>query len=425
MTAVRDSELARGWRLLLAAFLGIGLGLAVLPAFTVGLFAPHLRQAFGWSMGQIMAGHMIMTVGIWLVVPVAGVLADRYGVRRVALLSLAAYAAVFMAFALTTRSILLFYATYLLLAVVGTGSLPPVWTRAVNAAFDRQKGLALGLAAMGTGLFGSLLKPVTSALIAALGWRGAYVAVGCIPLLVAWPVAYACFRQPAPRPEEAAVAGAPVAGLTVREALADRRFWILAIAFPLASFGVIGPIPNAEAILRSVAVPEARIVGITGALGLATVAGRVLGGMLVDRIWAPLVAFAVIACPAAACVILAQDTVSVPLAFAAMVLIGFGVGAELDLVGFLVARYFGLANYATLFGIFYGLCFLAGGVGPWAFGHGFDRAGSYAPMLQVAAAVLLAAAASFLLLGRYRYPSPGAGRRATVARDARLAGEMP
>lgn len=354
-------------------------------------------------MGQIMGGYMIMTIGIWLFVPLAGMLADKFGVRRVALSSLALYALIFAGFSLGTGALWLYFLTWILIAIVGTGSLPPVWTRSVNQAFERQKGFALGIAAMGTGLFGALLKPLTALLIDALGWRGAYVALALLPLLVALPIAFFYFKE-SPRPH--AISAAPTTaptGISLREALGDYRFWILAFAFPVASFAIIAPIPNAENILRTLGVGEDRIVLLVGGIGAASIAGRVLGGILIDHIWAPAVAFGILVGAAAACFILSMPAISVPLALIAILLIGFGVGAELDLVGFLVARYFGVAHYASLYGVFYGLCFLAGGVGPWVFGSAFDREGTYATVLAVSGVLLIVTAFSFLLLGRYRY----------------------
>lgn len=401
MIPALDDEFRREWRVLLTGFLGMGLALSTVPTYTIGVFAPHLRQAFGWSMGEIMAGHMIMTVGIALIVPFVGALADRIGVRPVALFSLAAYALVYMSLGLGTGSIALYFATCLLLAAVGSGSLAPVWIRSINASFERRKGLALGIAAMGTGLFGSLLKVVASGAVALFGWRGAYLAVGCLPVLIAWPVAFLFLRD---RPAGASRTGAAGSdGLSLRAALSSYRFWVLALAFPIVSFAIIGPIPNIENILRTHAIAERTIIGLAGILGVSMLGGRVIGGVLIDRIWAPAVACPLVACPALACLILSWPVLDARLAGLAIFLIGFGVGAELDLVGFFVARYFGQAHYAAIYGIFFGLTFLAGGIGPWAFGRTFDLTGSYASILRASAALLAISSTSFLLLGRYRF----------------------
>ena len=176
-------EFRQGWPVVLAAMLGIGLGLSPVPIYTTGALAPHLAQAFGWGFGEIMAGLTVMTFTVLIASPVVGLLADRYGVRPVALTSVVLFGLSFMGFAFSNGSLPLYYATWAVMAVAGAGTLPVTWTRAVNNRFETRKGLALGLALLGTGLFGYLVKPLTAWLVVEFGWRGAYVAIGALPLL--------------------------------------------------------------------------------------------------------------------------------------------------------------------------------------------------------------------------------------------------
>ena len=103
--------------------LGIGLGLSPVPFYSIGMLAPELHQAFGWEFGAIMGGLPIMTFAVLLASPAVGLLADRFGVRRVALISVALFALSFMGFALGTGSITLFYFNWALMAVWGAGTL--------------------------------------------------------------------------------------------------------------------------------------------------------------------------------------------------------------------------------------------------------------------------------------------------------------
>ena len=166
-------EFRQGWPIVLASMLGVGLGLSPLAFYTVGIFAPILAQDFGWSFGEIFAGITVQTVAVALLAPFAGVLATRYGPRPVALTSVVLFGFAFMAFAFSNGSLALYYGMWAAQAVLGLGTLPITWTRLINQRFDRQKGLALGLALMGTGLFGSISKPLVGWLIAqwGFGWR--------------------------------------------------------------------------------------------------------------------------------------------------------------------------------------------------------------------------------------------------------------
>lgn len=393
-------EFRRGWPVLLASMLGIGLGLSPLAFYTLGVFAPHLRQAFGWTIGDVLAGITVQTVAVAVLAPFAGMLTTRFGPRPVALGSLVLFSFAFMSFALSNGSLTLFYATWVAQAVFGLGTLPITWTRVINQRFEAHRGLALGLALMGTGLFGFLSKPLTRALIDGLGWRGAYVALGLMPLLLAAPVAFACFRE-RPSGRLADAAPAPVTGVTAGQAFRQWRFWLLAIALLLISFGAGGPIPNMENILKTHGFSAGGVTGLTSLIGLSAIAGRLLGGLLLDLVWAPAVAAAILSLPAASCWLLSRGAIGYGEAAAAICMIGFAVGVEYDLLAYLVVKYFGLRGYPTIYGAIYVSFGLGAGFGPFLFGRSFDANGSYDPVLHLAFVLLLVGAASLLALGRY------------------------
>ena len=142
-----------------------------------------------------MGGVPVSTMMVIISGPIVGLLSERYGVRRVALTSLILFGLAFMSFGLNKGSLPQYYLTWGLVAAAGAGTLPITWTRAINNAFDVRKGFALGLALLGTGLFGYLVKPYAAAIIAAYGWRVAYVAIGALPILIAFPVAYFGFHD--------------------------------------------------------------------------------------------------------------------------------------------------------------------------------------------------------------------------------------
>ncbi len=410
MSATAKQEFKAGWPVVMAAMFGIGLGLSPVPFYTIGMLAPELNKAFGWEFSAIMGGLPIMTLGVLVASPLVGWLADRHGVRQVALISIVLFALSFMAFAFSNGSITLFYLTWGLMALLGAGTLPVTWTRAVNSRFDSHKGLALGLSLLGTGVFGFLVKPLTAWLIADFGWRAAYLVVGTMPLLLALPIALWGFHDvgrsvaadPAERQAANAEWSASIPGLTLRQALREWRFWLLAIAFVLISFAVGGPIPNMENILRVAGFARSDVIGLVSLIGLSVIAGRIIGGWLVDRIWAPAVAFVLLIMPALACWMMADGAMSVQTASLSIVMIGFAAGVEYDLMAFLVARYFGMKNYSSVYGFLYGFFAVGAGVGPVVFGKAFDLTGSYRSVLLTSAVLLILGASMLLALGRYR-----------------------
>ena len=403
------SEFRTGWPVVLASMLGIGLGLSPVPFYTIGMLAPELAREFGWAFGDIMAGLPIMTFAVLVASPIVGLLADRVGVRPIALISVVRFGFSFMAFAANPGDIRFFDANWAIMAVLGAGTLPITWTRAVNNRFEDRKGFALGLSLLGTGVFGFLVKPFTAFVIDAYGWRAAYMAVGALPLILAFPVAWFAFhdvgdrnQSAADRRESDALRAAATPGLTFSETLRNWRFWVLAIAFVPISFGVGGPIPNMENIVKTAGFSGPDIVSLVSLIGLSVIAGRVVGGWLIDRFWAPGIAFFMLSAPALACWMFAHGDLTYATAAGSIILIGFAAGVEYDLMAFLVARYFGLKSYGAIYGSLYGFFALGAGIGPVVFGRAFDATGNYDGPLMLSAGLLVAGAVLLLLLGRYR-----------------------
>ena len=406
----KASEFRRGWPVLTSAIFGIAFGLSPMPFYTMGIFAPILAREFHWTFAQIFAGLTCTSAAVIFASPVVGLTADRIGVRPVALTSVALFGLCFMGVGLSSGSLPLYYFTWVMIAVLGTGTLPITWTRAVNDCFESGKGLALGLSLLGTGLFGFLIKPLAAWFIAEFGWRGAYVAIGALPLLIALPIGLMFFRDPGRGSNDsanrAAAASRPRAvrteGLTLRETLSEWRFWLLSSCFIAVAFAIGGLIPNMENMLRLSGFTHENIVFLTSLIGLSVIVGRVLGGWLMDRLWAPAVAAVILGAPAAGCLILAAPVVSDRGAMLSIFLIGLAAGAEYDLLAFMVARYFGMKSYSGIYGVLYSCYALGAGVGPVAFGASFDRTHSYSESLHIAMALFLVPSLLMLSLGPYR-----------------------
>jgi MFS family permease len=396
-----SSEFKRGWPVLTACLIGVGLGLSPLPFYTMGVFAPHLAKEFGWTTAQIMGGLSMTTLAVIVSGPAAGLLAEKIGTRRVALTSLILFGLAFMAMSLVGKSITQFYLIWALIAFVGSGTLPITFTRTVNRWFDVHRGKALGIAMTGTGVFGILCKPYLAWIIGDYGWRAGYVAIGALPLLIALPICILMFRDP---PEDGMIAGqtaVPLTGLSRGEALRSWRFWLIAVAMVIIPFCLGGSVPNLEGILRDRNFDSATILSLTPLIGLSAIAGRLIGGWLLDRFWAPGVAFAMLGLPAIACLILAGGAFTPVTAAIAIGMIGFALGIEYDVVAYLTSRYFGMKAYAGLYAILY-VCFAVGsGIAPLIFGLLRDANHSYAQPLTLAAIALPLASALFLFLGRY------------------------
>jgi predicted MFS family arabinose efflux permease len=139
-----------------------------------------------------------------------------------------------------------------------------------------------------------------------------------------------------------------------------------------------------------------------GLVGLSTLTGRVITGFLVDRIFASYVAAVFWLAPVAGFALLVGA--NGPLAAAGVVLIGLGLGAEVDMIAFLITRYLGQRAFGEIYGYFFMAFALGGACGRFLGGYVFDLAGSYDPALIGAAVALLGAVILVSRLGPYVYP---------------------
>jgi MFS family permease len=407
-------EFASGWTVLFAAVIGNGLSAGTLAIHTIGIFGPALGREFHWGQGVITSGFLVLTLGTLGAAPVAGLLGDRFGVRPVALGSALLLAPTYMTFALLKPSIPAFYLLWAAVAVLGAGTLPVTWSRALNNRFQANKGLALGISLIGTGVAGTLLKPFAFWLVDHGGWRAGYFGLGCLPL-VSFAIALVLFFDTPAAAAAAIPTGAkgvgdtstPLSGARVLEAVRGWRFWVLLSAVFLAAAAVGGVVPNLETILKSRHFTQESVRAIVPITGMAIVCGRLGSSFLIDRVWAPLIAFVMMVSAAAALLALALFLPAPPQAAFLVLIIGLTVGMEADVAAFLVARYFGARNYGAIYGLVYGGFAIGTGLGAVAFGVAFDRLHTYHLALFGSAAILMASGGLLLSLGRYIFPYRG------------------
>ena len=103
------------------------------------------------------------------------------------------------------------------------------------------------------------------------------------------------------------------------------------------------------------------------------------------------------------------------IALVAAFFLGLGMGAEVDIIVFLMSRYFGLRALGTAFGFGFGSFSLAGALGVFLMGAGFDLSHSYSVPLGGFFVAMLSAIALMTRLGPYRYIAQRTGELAPMA----------
>jgi MFS family permease len=402
----QGQEYRRGWPVLLASAVGSGVGLAPIAAYSLGALIAPLVSAFGWTRAQVGAAALFQAFGMLIAGAVAGGLADRYGARPVALISQLLLAIALAGLSLLTPQVWSLHLGYFVLAILGAGTLPMIWGRAIVGWFFKSRGLALGLSLFGTGIVGALMPSYVNALVGAFGWRGAYLGMAALPLVLGLPICLVGFREPPNGPRLDVRAREPDAahhGHTFGEAIGTLCFWQMSAALVIVAIAVSGILVHALPLLTDRGVSRQTAAAIAGLFGIAVIFGRLVSGYFLDLFKSPVVGAVLFAAPAVACAVLTVSGANLPLSAAAILCCGLSAGAESDVAAYLVAKYFGRRNYAAVYGLLYTLFGIGGGLGPVMVGAVFDKTGSYAMALAADAAAFLLAA---LLIATVRSPRP-------------------
>ena len=401
-----------GWWVALTAALGLLLNTATIIVFSFGFFARAIGHEFHVGRAKISLAFTIHNLTSALCIPLAGRLVDRYGPRRVLLPSTALLGLILICSRFLSEAIWQLYVFYFALGVVsgGAGAMP--YTDVISHWFDRHRGLAISVMMLGMGLGAIAIPSVAQRLVATLGWRMAYAVFGLLIVLIPLPVVTAFLKE---RPEEVGLlpdgageahVSTPVAandvGLTVHEAVHTSEFWTMVCILFLVTASVHACFIHLPAILTDRGSSAQLAAFASSLFGVGLFMGRIGCGYLLDQFFAPRVAALLFAAVAIGIAFLGLGHAFWSACIAA-VLVGFGIGAEVDIIAYLTSRYFGLRSYGAIFGWIWAVFGVSGGLGAYLMGLGFDKTGSYAvPLIGFFWAAVLATLLT-LRLGPYRY----------------------
>ncbi len=377
------NELRRGWRVFLASFIGIGMGGSSLYFYSMGLFLKPLAEAFHWSRSAASLGPLVGTLGAALFAVPTGALMDRIGPIKTAVGSMVLLAVSLACLGLATQGLVSFLLITALLALTGVGTTPLSYTRLIVGHFDAMRGLALGGALVSAGLVAMLMPVLIAPFIAEHGWRDGYLALAVAVAVAIIPIVALT------RGTEAAQSSARRLGPKSTEpVLATARFRFLSLVFLLSATGALGAVVHLPAMLSDAGAAPRDVGLVAGSVGLAAIVGRLVAGLMLDRVPGRLVTAGFFA-------VSAVGVCSLPFAGGAALLgasaLGLSIGAEAGLLAYLVSRLFPQTAYGRAYGAAYS-CFLVGGaIGPLLLGVVFDRTGSYGPAFILAGGCLAVA----------------------------------
>lgn len=390
-------ELRQNVRPLAAASIGCGSGLMLMHYVTT-IFGPFLIKDFGWSLSQFALVGMAVLPTLF-VLPFVGRITDRYGVRTAAAIGVTGMPLCMIAFSLMTGGFWLYFALYCAMLMVASFTSPIVYTRLVAADFKAARGLALTIVTITPALLGAIAAPLLTWFIELTDWRmgyrllAAFMVVSGIAVLLLIPP-HDKAAEPAPEDK------ARPAQADFRAILSSPIFWIIFAGMMLCTLGGALHASQMGVMLRDNKLDAVAAASMIMVYGIGTIVGRIACGLALDKFSTPIVACVSMMLPAFGFAMLATPYDSALVIGAAMLLVGISVGAEADLVSYLVARYFGLNIFSTALSLIYLGFYLAGFIGALVLSTTLQTTGSFALFLALMAGSVALGSLMFLALPR-------------------------
>lgn len=405
------SGLYYGWWLVLAVFVGEMFAIGS-TTYAFGLFVKPLEQEFGISRGDANKGLALFIVGMGLSAPLIGRLLDRRSARGVMLFGAAWMALGLVAVALAPSLGWMALATLLVLAS-GAAMIGPLTANTLASRwFERRRGRALGVVAVGTSVGGTLLVPLIAYNIETFGWRQALmIQAGLIVLIVGALALWVVRDRPqdlgllpdgaAPRPEDAAMPAIGLSGpeWTLGRLLRQRDFWCIGLSVGL-TFAVT------QSVLASL-VPYATDAGIdakkaallVSSLSVCSILGKLLFGALAERVDKRWLLLTVVAFTLLQLVTLIAQPDFVWL-LVICGLAGFALGGELPVWAAIIAERFGPRSFGTVMGLMNPINMVCSLAAISYVGIAYDRSGGYTQPFSVFLGVAAVAAVMTVLIRR-------------------------
>lgn len=358
-------------------------------AYSFAAFFTSFEAEFGALRGEI-ALVFSLCAFLWFSSGApAGVLADRFGARRVAIAGVACLVLA-LSLASTAQSLGVLYATYSIGIGIGVGLVYVPSVGAVQPWFTANRAFASGLAVAGIGA-GNFAGPLLAAWwIDLFGWRGAYLALAGLVLVLGGSAA-ALLKAKSRDPSRI------LEGIPLVEALKTTPFWLLFISLMLSCTGLFVPMVHLGPYATDAGYTEAQGVALVSLIGVGSLLGRFTIGAPADRIgrlpslglmYAGLgIMFFLWALASAYWVLVVFAVV-------------FGVcyGAYVALLPTIVMDLYGPRSVSGIIGCLYTGCGLGTLVGPWLAGVAYDAVGSYQLPILAGAAFSVGAAACVVIL---------------------------
>lgn len=382
----------------LGSVVGLSFGPSVIAILAISPFIPPIEAEFGWSRVQVSLAATIVSYMVVFVSPLQGFLVDRLGPRKVILTSIPLFALSLASLYWLPDSLPIYYTIWVLIPLFSIGLWPLGYLQAVSQWFEKKLGLALGCANAGIGVGSTIVPLIVAALIAGYDWRTAFLGLAAIVFFVTWPVTFFTIKELSG--EEIQATKRSASGTPFRDAIREPVFFMLCAAFFLLGLTATSLVTQQVPLLIEAGWTQTDASFVQALFGFALLFARVFIGFIIDHFFAPRVMQIVSVGGAVSCVLYA---IAPDAGILSALLLGFLLGAEFDVLAFLIKRYFGNVAYGRLYGVIFGVFYLGSGLGIVGLAAIRQAFGSYDAGLFMAAGILLSCVVLTAFFPDYRY----------------------
>ena len=377
-----------GWVIVGVGIVVSCIGVGTMMSLTV--FLQPVSAAMGWSRTGISAASMLAFLSMGISSFAWGAASDRYGTRAVVMAG-GALLGLGLAAASQAAELWQFQALFGVLVGSAAGSSYTPLIATTTNWFTRHRSLAVALVSAGLGIGSMTVAPLATWIIVEHGWRAAMLVLAGIAWAIVVPAALLLRRPPA-QPENVRTMDDVGAGLSVSDALRTPQFVAIAFTYFACCAAHSGPIFHLVSYAIACGVLPLAATTVFSMAGLGGLAGRIVCGLIADRVGAKSVLVAGLAAQALAISLypVARDLTSL---YALSASFGFAYGGVMPLYAILIRQYFGARIMGAIFGAAAMVSTLGMALGPLAGGWIFDAWGSYDGLYMGSFAIGLGAVA--------------------------------
>ena len=371
ITAGTGKKAGYAWIILAACTLMIFITYGLIYSYSV--FFKSLQGYFGWDRATVSMVYSLSVVIRGAAAIGAGWLADRYGARKILIVCGILMGAGYLVSSQITQLWHLVL-SYAFLEAFGMSGAFGICTATVSRWFTRNRGLALGIVASGSGLGTAIVIPGVERLVERLQWDGAFIVCGIAAMVLM--ILASSFLKPPPRPAASSGEAGTPSGATVRETLRDSRFYLTMLCFLTFFFGTQIVMVHMVNYATDRGIDSFIAATVMSVIGFISIAGRLSTGIIADKIGV-FMSMIITSVFMVISFILLLFSDSVWMFYLSAVMFSIPYGGEVTQIPLLIGRYFGTRSMSTLMGITLFIIGLGGALGPWVAGKLHDVTGSY------------------------------------------------